>query len=347
MSKNSDSHKDDDLLLTLQEGIPFVSRPMQAIGERFQMSEDDVVARIQHFFKTGKARRFGAIFDSSRLGYKSALCSVLAEPARLDSLADALKPYQSITHCYARELMPGMASPGEIVPNLWFTVTARADLFDKEIGLITGSVAPLEVAVLPAVRRFKIQVILDPRLISAADHGSLHLSHQQNAPGKPVASFAISAKEQEVVRLLQGNLSLTTDPVKEIAKRTGSDPQEIVDLLLRWHEAGVLRRIALILNHQKIGFRANAMCVWNVVESKVEQAGRCLAEVADVTHCYERICTRVFPYNLYAMVHAGDAETIRSLFKELSLKAGLSGGRIMVSAREYKKTSPRFFCEKE
>jgi siroheme decarboxylase len=101
----------------------------------------------------------------------------------------------------------------------------------------------------------------------------------------------------------------------------------------------------LILYHQKIGFKVNAMCVWKVPESKIEQAGRYLADVNSVTHCYERLSTESFPYNLYAMVHAGDEETIRSVFRKISAEAGLTDGLILVSVQEYKKTSPRFFCE--
>jgi DNA-binding Lrp family transcriptional regulator len=87
------------------------------------------------------------------------------------------------------------------------------------------------------------------------------------------------------------------------------------------------------------------MCVWKVPEARVEQTGRFLADIDSVTHCYERLSTESFPYNLYAMVHAGDEETIRRIFQEISSGAGLTGGLILVSTREYKKTSPRFFCK--
>jgi DNA-binding Lrp family transcriptional regulator len=224
-------------------------------------------------------------------------------------------------------------------------VTAREDLYEKELQSIREIISPCELLVLPAKRRFKIQVILDPRL---SHHMVLTASHHEQNPNilkVDTPSLVLSETEKEIVRQLQDNLSPATDPIKAIAKKTGLNPMEIVQLLLRWKETGVLRRIGLILYHQKIGFKVNAMCVWKVPEPQIEQAGRYMADINSITHCYERLFTESFPYNLYAMVHAGDEETILSIFSEISADAGLTGGIILESVREYKKTSPKFFCE--
>ena len=88
------------------------------------------------------------------------------------------------------------------------------------------------------------------------------------------------------------------------------------------------------------------MCVWPVDVADVERAGRILAADPEVTHCYERSSSPAVPFNLYAMIHARERSTAESTFQRLSTQAGLSGGRMLVSVREFKKSSPVFFVEK-
>ena len=80
-------------------------------------------------------------------------------------------------------------------------------------------------------------------------------------------------------------------------------------------------------------------------EPDVEQAGRVLASCPDVTHCYERPPHETFPYNLFAMVHAREQDVALGIFTRLSEEAGLTGGRMLTSVREFKKSSPVFFAE--
>jgi hypothetical protein len=62
-----------------------------------------------------------------------------------------------------------------------------------------------------------------------------------------------------------------------------------------------------------------------------------------VTHCYQRETGPAWPYNLFAMVHTGSWELTRRLFERISADAGLQGGRMLGSLREFKKTSMRYF----
>ena len=106
-----------------------------------------------------------------------------------------------------------------------------------------------------------------------------------------------------------------------------------------------LRRIGLVMRHRKLGFTANSMCVWKCGEDAIEAAGRKMAAHPSVTHCYQRPCYDVFPYNLYAMIHAGEPEAAKAIFAQLGESTGLSDGRMMVSLKEFKKASPVFFSE--
>ena len=143
---------------------------------------------------------------------------------------------------------------------------------------------------------------------------------------------------------MQESIPLAGDPFGPIARGCGYAPAELLALLNEWKRRGVLRRIGLIVRHREMGFAANGMCVWKVDPGRVEAAGRLLAGCPEVTHCYERRTPPAFPYNLFAMVHAGTREEAEERFARVASAAGLQGGRMLVSVREFKKSSPLFFA---
>ncbi|MBT3192359.1 MAG: Lrp/AsnC family transcriptional regulator, partial [Verrucomicrobia bacterium] len=134
-------------------------------------------------------------------------------------------------------------------------------------------------------------------------------------------------------------------PYDAIAESLGRDPDDLLECLREWKRGSVLRRVGVILRHREMGFNANGMCVWNAPPELVEEAGRTLAGFRDVTHCYQRDVIPGFPYNLFAMIHADRYESALEKFQGLSQAIGLSNGRVLFSLREFKKTSPRYFCE--
>ena len=62
---------DRKLLDALQAGIPLVERPYRALGEGLGLAEDDVLGRVARLKAESLIRNIGAIFDTSRLGYRS------------------------------------------------------------------------------------------------------------------------------------------------------------------------------------------------------------------------------------------------------------------------------------
>ncbi len=323
---------DGQLMYVLQQGLPLERRPFARIGKPLGLTEAEVIARTKGFFERGLARRLGGVFDSRHLGYDSTLVAATLPAGRLAELADKVGRRTSITHSYQREA----------TPNFWFTVTARQDLMAAEMELIQSWLECETFLVLPSQRTFKVQVILNttgkeenPAAVPAPPRD---LQPRVTDPG-------LSEPERAVVRQLQENIPLTPCPFDEIAKSAGYPAGELVPLLKDWQARGILRRVGLVLYHQRAGFAANGMCVWPVPEAEIVAAGGKLARQALVTHCYQRPASSAFPYNLFAMIHCPDRDAARQAFAELSRAAGISGGKILFSTREFKKTSPRFFCE--
>lgn len=324
-----------DLLLAIQKGLPLEADPLGRLGAPLGLSARQVLERVQELIRKGVGRRFGAVFDSASLGYQSTLCAADVPEDRLDHAAAALAPHTGVTHCYQRD--------GH--PNLWFTLTALADAHGREMARISAALAPSEVLGFPALRVFKIEAVFDSR--GSSGQGTRPAAGREPGSIRRAAAPPLPEREREVVRRMQGMMPVTEDPFRTLAEELRWDPGDFVSLLARWKQAGILRRIGLIVRHRQVGFSANSMCVWPVPPERLEEAGRTLARSRRVSHCYERPAAPCFPYNLYAMVHAQSREELEQSFGELSREAGLSGGKMMWSVREFKKSSPVFFSESE
>ena len=66
---------DKELLNEIQWVFPLVERPYLEIGKKHGISEAEVIKRISSLKDSGLIRQINAIFDTRRLGYKSALIS--------------------------------------------------------------------------------------------------------------------------------------------------------------------------------------------------------------------------------------------------------------------------------
>ncbi len=319
------------LLSTLQRGIPIVPEPFAAVGGELGLSAQDIVAAIGAFRDRGLVRRFGAVFDSRRLGYASTLCAADVPAARLDEVAAVLQPHPGITHSYEREGRP----------NLWFTVTAPADALDAELARLGQRIAPLRILNLPALRRFKIDVVFQ---LGDGNGKSRHPGRAASSSPRPKLAV-LTDGEKGVVRRMQDSIPVEERPFSVLAGELGYDTDVLLELLRGWQSAGIIRRIGAVARHRNLGFTVNAMCVWDVAEDEVADAGRRLAGCPEVTHCYQRPRLPEVPYNLYAMIHADSREVAEAILQRISAAAGLPEGRMKVSLREFKKSSPRFFCD--
>src|SRR5215207_9584664 len=74
---------DKKLLNEIQWVFPLVDRPYLEIAKRYDISEEDVMRRIAFMKNMGIIRQINAIFDTRRLGYKSALVAFAVRPDKL------------------------------------------------------------------------------------------------------------------------------------------------------------------------------------------------------------------------------------------------------------------------
>lgn len=114
----------------------------------------------------------------------------------------------------------------------------------------------------------------------------------------------IDVIDRQIIQATQGGLPVVAEPYQAIAEQLGISEQAVLQRLAAMQQRRVIRRIAAVPNHYKLGYRFNGMTVWDVDDAQVDRLGHEVAALAFVSHCYQRPRHLPdWPYNLFAMVH--------------------------------------------
>ncbi len=154
----------------------------------------------------------------------------------------------------------------------------------------------------------------------------------------------LSKLDKTIIGLISRDMPLTKEPFKDLAARLGIDERLLLERIRFFKKTGLMRKFAAILNHKKIGFRYNAMVVWNVPERLIDTAGEIMASFGEVSHCYQREKRPGWDYNLYSMIHGRTKDKCLAVVKKISASIGPHiDHKILFSSKEEKKTPARYF----
>jgi siroheme decarboxylase len=107
----------------------------------------------------------------------------------------------------------------------------------------------------------------------------------------------------------------------------------------------MIRRFGLVVRHHELGYRANAMTVWDVPDERVPGVAARLIELPFVTLCYRRPRRPpAWPYNLFCMIHGKDRGLVEAEVEEATRTAGLAGlpRAVLFSRRRFKQRGARY-----
>ena len=122
----------------------------------------------------------------------------------------------------------------------------------------------------------------------------------------------LSALERQYILLTQGGLPIIAQPYHWLAQQLSISVADALAMTNDLKERGIIRRIAAVPNHYKLGYRYNGMTVWDVRDEHVSEFGQAVGRLPFVSHCYLR--PRHLPrwnYNLFAMVHGKTTEEVQ------------------------------------
>ncbi|WP_169125910.1 Lrp/AsnC family transcriptional regulator [Aromatoleum evansii] len=315
------------LLNDYQREFPLVSRPFARIGAECGLGEEKTLDALRAWQASGVVSRVGAVFAPRRIG-ASALAALAAPVERLDEIAARVSAIAEVNHNYQREH----------AYNLWFVITAASSARLEEIVARIDSETGCPVIVLPLEEEFHIDLGFDLR----GSNGRA-VDRVAGSPPVPVpeAACALPGLEQSLMRALQEGLPLEPRPFDALGRKAGISEAMTLELIERWLHEGMVKRFGIVVRHHELGFRANAMCVWDVPDEAVSGIGRLVAAESAVTLCYRR--RRALPawrYNLFCMIHGRSREAVRAARDDIAARLGLDrwAHEVLFSCRRFKQT---------
>jgi siroheme decarboxylase len=322
---------DKQLLNEIQWTFPLSSMPYLEIATKHGLTEDDVMKRISLMKRIGLIRQINAIFDTRKLGYKSALVAFAVKKDRLDSVALEVNKHPGVSHNYERD--------HEF--NMWFTLAVPADGdLKRDLEIMASLEGVIKFRLLPTLKLYKIGVKLD--MVNSDPN---RITPDDKVKKMDLKKFELASRDKEFIRELQKDLEVTPRPFDTLAKNLGITVDELFKKAIEYETMGVMRRFAAILRHRDAGFAANGMIVWMVPEDKIDEVGYKLASFPQVSHCYRRPVYPDWPFNLFSMIHARTIEAAKKIAIELSNFVGINEYKILFSSREFKKERVKYFVD--
>jgi DNA-binding Lrp family transcriptional regulator len=322
---------DKRLCNELQIGVPIAERPFAILARILKSSEAKVLEHTRQLVKLGVIRRLGVSINWRALSKASTLVAAHIEQGDLKKVASAVNKLPGVSHNYLREHHY----------NLWFTLRA-----DSQKGLETilkklSNRFGVAFNSLPVVRVFKLDARFDAtsngkRLLPESGRRRTRLRYRYAGQAEGRGRITISKFDEQILEGLQGGLKVVKRPFNFISK----DDFEVYDGLIHiagMIQEGVINRLGAMVNHNKLGFTANAMFACKSPKSQAVKIGEKLAAIGIVSHCYERRTFKGWPYNIFAMMHGSNMKGICKVVERFVKKEGINSFAILPTAQKLKK----------
>ncbi|HEX6387977.1 MAG TPA: AsnC family transcriptional regulator [Solirubrobacteraceae bacterium] len=325
----------DRKILNLMQGkFPLEPKPYAAVAQLAELTEAEVMARVQRLLDDRIIRQVTPIYDTRALGYGSMLVAAKVDPEHPWRAAKIINEHPGVSHNYLRN--------HEF--NMWFTLAVEEG---SKLGLqgtldvlqeLTGAES---IRQLPTLQLFKIRMDLEME----GDTEALSSQTEEKAPIE-LEKQAYDDTDVAVVRATQGDLPVVPEPYADAARELGMPVDDLVAHLRGMQDRGLLRRVAAILYHRRAGFSANGMGVWKVPEEKIDELGPRMAAFRGISHCYERPTYEDWPYQIFTMAHGRSKEECDAVLDAIATEIPEVQDRAtLYSSTEFKKVRLMYFTD--
>ncbi len=271
------------LLDNWQRDFPIEARPFDRLADALQISAQSVLELLQTHQNEGRVTRVGATCAPNTVS-ASTLAAIAAPEDRIEEVAAIIGAQPGVNHSYLRENDW----------NLWFVATGpdRAHVDDTLARIEKQS--GLRVLDLRLVRPFNVDLGF-----------SMQGAPAPLSSARQVDISAFRDSDRPLLQALTKGLPLEHHPYARIAESLDRSEDDLLERIRVLVDSGIISRLGVIVRHRALGWRANAMVVWDMPHDAITEAGPLLAIQPGITLCYERtIVEGVWPYRLYSMIHA-------------------------------------------
>jgi siroheme decarboxylase len=317
----------------MQGRFPIEPRPYARVAELAEVTEDEVMARVQHLIDERIIRQVTPIFDTRALGYSSMLVAAKVDPENPHRAAKIINAHPGVSHNYLRNHDF----------NIWFTIATEPD---SKLGLegtleaLAAEAGAESVRQLPTLKMFKIRMDLEMEGDTDALASQAEAVEPAEMDPQPYDDFDVA-----VIKALQGDMPVTPKPYAPAAASLGIPQAKFLEHLEGMRERRLLRRVAAILFHRRAGFSANGMGVWRVPQGEELEYGKRMAAFRGISHCYQRPTYADWPYSVFTMAHGRSKEECDAILDAIALETGIEDRATLYSSTEFKKIRLLYFTD--
>ncbi len=307
----------------LQDGLGICSRPFDDLAKFLNSDEKVVLQEIEQLKKAGIIRRISALINYRVLGMTSTLVAAHIPEENLQEVVEVVNALENVSHNYLRKHYY----------NLWFTLQAESP---AEIEVTLSELSErfgIDFRSLPVEYVFKLDVRFD------TESREQLFGDVGDVPKR--GNVELDEGERLILSKLQDEIEVTERPF-HFLRGEELETEEVLRIIQRLIDKGVIRRIAAVVDHRKLGFVANVLFCSEVQKQRVIEAGKRLARFGIVSHCYERETVKDWPYNLFAMMHAGSMGEIQHVVNKFIEAEKIDSFELLPTAAELKKEPIRY-----
>jgi len=312
----------------LQDGLPICRRPYAELAKSLNSDEKTVLRSVRQLRDMQIIRRTGALINYRVLGRVSTLVAAHIAQENLREVVEAVNSLAGVSHNYLRDHHY----------NLWFTLQADSQ---REIKVLLARLSKrfrTEFYSLSARRAFKLDVRFD-----AGRNGPDFIGVKNSSPdlsGLKDKAIKLTNDEKYIISKLQCNLKCVAQPFDFLCNEN-LKIDDVLKIIKRLIDKGVIRRIAAIVNHRRLGFVANVLFAAKVKDEQIERVGKKLASLAMVSHCYHRKTFECWPYNLLAMMHNRNVRQLRQAVTNFTKTESIASFELLPTIAELKRQPVR------
>ena len=306
-----------------QHGFPLVEKPFEVVGRAASLDPEEAIGIFRRMKENAVISRVGAVVRPNTVG-ASTLAAMQVPPERLEQVAEIVSGEPLVTHNYEREH----------ALNLWFVVAGSNP---REIASTTARIRSktgIDVVELPMLQAYHLGLGF-----------SLGAAPPQRREIARPADYRPDPRDISILAAIEDGLPLVESPYRTVADGLGLAQSEVIERLDHLSASGIVTRFGCVVRHDKLGYRSNAMAVWDVPDDRIEDVAASFARHPRVTLCYQRPRhLPVWPYNIFCMVHSRSRLDAFAVIDEINLQAdsGLFRQSVLFSRRCFKQRGAVF-----
>lgn len=133
----------------------------------------------------------------------------------------------------------------------------------------------------------------------------------------------IETTDKKILQRIQSNLPLTSRPFLALAEELGLDEDYVLERIKFFCDEGYVRRLAPIINTQKVG-RYATLAAMIVPDERITEVSEIINKYSGVSHNYLRKGKNVdLLYNIWFTMSAPSKTDLEKNFDEIEGKTGL------------------------